>query len=658
MKNGFFFLFCFLLSTQVLFSQKGKIPVSDLQNKTRNKELHTALDSLRTGETTVILSDSTFYTDYRVFNLKNDTVYIDTTLSLRKDYVFNFLRKDNFERLSFHNQGQVFNKLGYDFTSPTLLPAFGFTAKTDNYLEINDVPYYQVPTPITEVLYRTGMGQGQVLDAVFALNFSKRMNVSIANKGMRSLGYYRRSLASHGNFRTSFHYETATKNYTVRGHITSQHFTNQENGGLTEASLTAFIEDDSNFSSSRERLDVRLNDAENYFKGTRFFLEQSIQLLSNKDSVQDTDFSNLRLGHQFNLETKKNSFLQTTATPDVFGASVTYNNIEDSVEHQVLDNQIHVDFNSKYVLGRFRAKVNYLRYTYGYENLLNSNATQIQTLKLQGEAIAVGADWKAHIQSFSLHADAHLIPGNGRLSGANFKGTLQYTKDSLFTLKAFLSLNKKTPNFNYLLHQSSYDAYNWEQSYNKVKTRNLGGIFSSKWGDASVQITHIDGYTYFNSSNAPTQADENITYLKAKATKAIVFGKFTLQNTILYQHVATGSSVFRVPDLVTRNTLCYNDHWFKGKPLHIQIGATFNYFTKYKANAYNPLLAEFTLQDDTEIGYPTLDVFLNARIKRTRLYLKVENVTSDFSPKNYFSAPNYPYRDLTIRFGLVWNWFI
>ncbi|NDK19012.1 MAG: putative porin, partial [Zetaproteobacteria bacterium] len=29
-----------------------------------------------------------------------------------------------------------------------------------------------------------------------------------------------------------------------------------------------------------------------------------------------------------------------------------------------------------------------------------------------------------------------------------------------------------------------------------------------------------------------------------------------------------------------------------------------------------------------------------------------------FSGYNYFSAPNYPYRDLSIRFGLVWNFFI
>jgi hypothetical protein len=51
-------------------------------------------------------------------------------------------------------------------------------------------------------------------------------------------------------------------------------------------------------------------------------------------------------------------------------------------------------------------------------------------------------------------------------------------------------------------------------------------------------------------------------------------------------------------------------------------------------------------------------VFFNAQVRRTRIYLKVDNVTSGFSKKNYFSAPNYPYRDFTVRFGLVWNWFI
>ncbi|VAW26427.1 hypothetical protein MNBD_BACTEROID04-1610 [hydrothermal vent metagenome] len=45
-------------------------------------------------------------------------------------------------------------------------------------------------------------------------------------------------------------------------------------------------------------------------------------------------------------------------------------------------------------------------------------------------------------------------------------------------------------------------------------------------------------------------------------------------------------------------------------------------------------------------------------MRRTRIYFKVENFGAGFTGRNYYSAPNYPYRDLTVRFGLVWNWFI
>ena len=83
------------------------------------------------------------------------------------------------------------------------------------------------------------------------------------------------------------------------------------------------------------------------------------------------------------------------------------------------------------------------------------------------------------------------------------------------------------------------------------------------------------------------------------------------------------------------------------------------YFSSFKANAYNPLLSEFVLQNETEIGnFPVLDFFANAQIRRTRLYFKIENFSASFTGRKYYSAPNYPYRDLTVRFGLVWNFFI
>ncbi|MEN0010776.1 putative porin, partial [Flavobacterium nitrogenifigens] len=117
------------------------------------------------------------------------------------------------------------------------------------------------------------------------------------------------------------------------------------------------------------------------------------------------------------------------------------------------------------------------------------------------------------------------------------------------------------------------------------------------------------------------------------------------------------SPILNVPELVTRNTLYFSDYFFK-KAMFLQTGITFNYFTKYFANDYNPLIGEFYVQNQKEIGeFPMFDFFINAKIRQTRIYLKAEHFNSSFTGNNFYSAPSYPYRDFMVRFGLVWNFF-
>lgn len=650
-KQVFLFIILTFSGVLSLFAQKVfKEFNGDSFENSRN-------DSIKSpGEISVTLSGKTKYTDYKIFSHKRDTSYVDTTLTIQKDYKFNYLRTDNFELLGFHNQGQTFTNLGYDFSNLKLFPDIGFTAKQFSYLDIDEIKYYEVPTPTTEITYRTGLQQGQVLDAIFTVNFSKRLNVSLSYKGIRSLGAYRRSLASNGNFRGAFHYRTENNRYEMRGHLTSQDFFNEESGGLPQVEIDKFVSNDEDY-TTRSYLDVNLDDAENQFNSKRVYLDHSYKLLASKDSINNKDFSNLKVGHVFTTETKEYSFIQTTTTTAVFGDESSADASNNAAKTTITNNELNLEFNSKYVLGQFKAKINLTNYSHGYDSILNSNSS-ISKIKLEGSAISVGADWNAKIKNFQLNATGNLSPGSGRLSGNFLKGEALYKKDSLFAVKGSLLISSKSPNFNTLLHQSKYDDYNWLNNFSSVNTRNLGFDFSSKWINASLNFTNIDNYTYFDENNKPQQFDNQITYLKVKASKEIKYWKLALDNTIMYQNVSSGSSVFRVPELVTRNTLYYEDYWFKGKPMLVNIGATFKYFTKYKMNAYNPLLAEFTLQNTEEIGFPSVDVFFNAQVRRTRLYFKIDNVTSSFTEKNYFSAPNYPYRDFTIRFGMVWNWFI
>ena len=363
----------------------------------------------------------------------------------------------------------------------------------------------------------------------------------------------------------------------------------------------------------------------------------------------------LKLGHTFMYETQHYRFRQT-AVNAIYGEA--YDNIiEDHTSYQKMNNEANLQFEAPYV-GVLRAKANYFNYNYHYSSILYLDTETIFE-KLKGNVIAVGADWKTNFGKLFLNADASSIIA-GDLTGNSIKGSVIFKKDSVYSFKGFAEITSKTPDFNKLLYQSDYKNYNWQNNFKNEQIKNIGAEFSYKnWVNINASYNLIDNYTYFDENSLAAQATETLNYLKVKVSNSITFRKFTLDNTVMYQNVSSGESFFKVPEIVTRNTLYFSSYLFKGKPLYLQTGVTVKYFTAFNANAYNPLLSEFVLQNTQKIGnFPMLDFFANAQIQRTRLYLKVENFGASFTGRTYYSAPTYPYRDLTVRFGLVWNWFI
>ena len=55
--------------------------------------------------------------------------------------------------------------------------------------------------------------------------------------------------------------------------------------------------------------------------------------------------------------------------------------------------------------------------------------------------------------------------------------------------------------------------------------------------------------------------------------------------------------------------------------------------------------------------FPRFDFFFNAKIQQTRVFIKVEHLNSSFTGYDYYSDPFNPYRDMSVRLGLVWNFF-
>ena len=610
------------------------------------------------GEIKVEIQGETSYRDYKVISFKRDTTFMDTTMSVQTFYDFNYTRTDQSGSMPFPNQGQTFNPLSFNVQPDEIFPTLGARSKNVAYFEREDIKYYQVPTPTTELLYRTGMEQGQVAQGLFTFNASEQFNASIDFKGIRSLGHYRNSLSDHGNFIVTSNYNTKNQRYYIRAHIAAQDIINDENGGLTDQSLEYFESGASDF-KDRARVVTNFTDAESILRGNRYYFDHFYKLWQEKDSVADRKFSYLTIGHVLDYERKHFEYKQESASP-IFGPAFT-SGIEDGNKETQFYNEIYAKLKAPFVLGDFKVSISNLSYDYGYNRVIIEPEGIINN-KLSGNAIAVGADWNTDLKRFNLQGKASSIVG-GNLEGYSLKGGATFQLDSLSMAYASAYTNNRSPNFNFLLFQSDYKEYNWQNNFSNEQITGLEfGIRSKKWLDANFTLNNIDNYTFFSSLNGeqatPQQSAESIQYLKVELRKEFRLGKFALDNSFIYQNTSD-FEVMPMPDFITRNTLYFSDHIFRGDPLYLQTGITFNYFSDFFMQKYNPVLGEFSTQNEQKYGgFPMFDFFINAQIQRTRLYLLFEHFNSDLTGYNYYSAPGVPYRDFTVRFGLVWTIFI
>lgn len=647
-----FFSLFFLAFPILLFSQVKSAKEIDYNSK------YNATDSIKKKKAPEATIDM-----YQFISVDRDTTYIDTTQSIKKEYSYNYLRKDIFGLLRFTNVGQTYNTLQYGINGFSPYPEFGFTAKQFNYMKANEIKYANVATPVTELYFKTTILRGQSTDAYFTLNTSPRLNFSIGYRALRSEGRYLNQEARTGNFRFTTSYNSKDGRYVANAHYTGQKIQNEENGGIS--SVSDFESGNPDF-DNRARLGVYFEDAMSLLKGNRVFLDQTFRVNAKKGA------NNLYVTEQFNYENIHFDYTQKTIESSVggnpvyrYGESFVTSGINDETKYNKMYNKLGVMYENT-TLGTFTFFADDLRSNYYYNKVLyfsdrvvpNSLSQNINTVG--GQYNYRKDKWNGKFLYSKSVTDQNL---------SNLDASAQYDIDDENQISFRYQNMNKLPNNNYDLYQSSYKAYNWSNNFQNEKINAVSVNATTKWVSLSLQLNSIKDHLYFADITteaqrnegmqivAPAQYGNVINYASLKVSREFVFGKWALDNTLLFQKVDQSNSILNVPEFVTRNTLYVSDYMFK-KRLYLQTGIELNYFSNYYSDSYNPLVGEFFVQDKVKIGnYPNLDFFVNTRIQRTRIYLKAEHFNSLFSKNNYFSAPDYPYRDFLIRFGLVWNFF-
>lgn len=622
-----------------------------------------SLDSLKVNKIVTAAGDTVApISAYKIFNeYKRDTTF-DTVLTVKKQYLQNYLRKDLFGVLGFNNDGQTYQSLTPTFLKLTNSINFGFNARSFSYLNKEDIDYYRVPTPASELFYRSVTGKGQNLDALITINTSEQFNIFVGYRALRSQGKYVNQLTSNGNFRIGSSYFSKNKRYQLKNHITSQDIYNDESGGLFDTSQFDSSQAPYN---NRQQLRVHFDDSKTQFKGFRAYLDHSLQFNKSKDNKA-------LLRHQFTYEYFSNVFQQANYNPfnlekPYFGNAFS-RGIFDKVRYKRLENELDLAFDSSKV-GVFAVSAGIYNFNYVYQSIIFDIDNNRIPSQLNDNLLTIGGSYLLNKENYIADVDFKQSIIGPALT--DLKINAAFNLDENYGLQASYHLQSKIPDYTYQLFQSDYTSFNWHNNFVNEKYATLNAVLTTPWAELSGTYQLITDKLYFSNDApqtdangrfsqllaSPKQYKNTINYFSIKASKEFRYGKWALDNTLQYQQTIQEDAILNVPRLITRNTLYFSDHVFNNA-LFFQTGVVFNYFSKYYADEYHPVIGDFMIQNQVKIGaFPMIDFFLNAKVKTAQFYLNVEHFNAPFTGYRYYNTPSYPYKDLIFRLGVKWNFF-
>lgn len=213
----------------------------------------------------------------------------------------------------------------------------------------------------------------------------------------------------------------------------------------------------------------------------------------------------------------------------------------------------------------------------------------------------------------------------------------------------------------------------WDKSLdNEVKMRLLATLSYTKTRtNLSFGIENVSNYTYlkhigglstntegdsFYAHNVGLFQEKSVQVMMARLQQQLKWGPAHLDADVTWQ-TSTKEDVLPLPALSVYANLYFK--FILAKVLKVELGADMRYFTKYASPDYDPVTAQFIVQNDNtreEVGdYPVFSVYANLALKKLRFYIKYYHLNQ--SDGRYLTMPHYPMNPKGLHFGISWNFY-
>lgn len=229
-------------------------------------------------------------------------------------------------------------------------------------------------------------------------------------------------------------------------------------------------------------------------------------------------------------------------------------------------------------------------------------------------------------------------------------------------------------------YRGSHDF--WQNNFHSVNLTQLNGYIhynsSALKVSPGLTFTRLGNYVYFREGSfgqpqtvLPTQASADQVIFSPELKLHIkILDRIHLTGRGIYSKllktspgdtIATGAPI-QLPELFANGQIAYENIFFHGN-FDIQVGVDAHWQSSYYAQRYDVPTQQFYIQNQSSPtamqvkAFPIVDVFLNAKIKRGRIFVKMNNVVQLATKQGYLSTPYYTGQRNVVDFGFDWSFY-
>ena len=496
----------------------------------------------------------------------------------------------------------------------------------------------------SNVQYSNGQNRENYLEANFTRGFGKLLDMGFKFKRINSLGFYSGQTNTITDISVFSTFRSNDNRYRAALMFNYSNLRAEENGGIANDSIF-----ENNITAGRDFISVNLPQSSNHWKGFDVGLEQRF-LLFKGDSTTRAKGLRPAISHSFsvsrhsmiyrNVPDTSSSFYQniisdTTATYD----STNLLGVMNALRFELVKS----DSANDRIINRLAVGAQHGYHRVSYDSLFVDNIHNVSVLANVDGKLFEDFYWRANgdfmlfgYNKWDLKIDGQV---DYRLGNSHFSGFVDY---DLFRP-------------DYITDNYASNHFVWDNDWVQTQHLKTGVVYEQKRlrfkGTFSYHL--LDNLVVYGTDRLPYQSNEvnQMMVLRLQEHFRLRWFHFVLDGAVQWR--MTGDDI-RVPIALGRGMFYYQNDLFK-KKLRLQVGVETSYSMSYSANAYNPALSEFHLQNTREVGnYPFIDVFLNFRVKKLRAFVQFTHINSGWLGYNYYHVPHYPVNDFAWHFGVNW----